>query len=449
MSPRSPMPSVTGVLDDAISPPQGRPVRAARLNRRHWLVFGVCAAGFFFDSMDLQLMSLVAPVLMREWSLGPHEIGLLTSAAMVGMLCGSLVFGVVADRIGRRPTFQLTVLMFAVATALCAAAVNPAQLVLLRFLTGIGIGGFIPVDTALLSEFMPASWRGRMVAAWGIAFPVGGLLATWVVSALLPHLGWRGVFLAGFVPALLVFAMRARVPETPRYLETKGDHDGAAASRRWIGLGADPPPEPPVAPARSRGRVRDLFDPGLRRSTGVVWPLWFLWSFGYFGLTLWLPTLLVLGGMPLDSVLRYTIGFQLAAIAGRLVLLLLVDRVGRKPLIVASGAAAAALVAAFGVQQGWVWLVVCGYLLAFFQDGGFSGIVPYTPELYPTRLRSTGVGWANGAGRAAALLAPLLVGSLVAAHLTGAVFAVCAACYALAAAVVGIAGREPTTEEVA
>jgi putative MFS transporter len=99
------------------------------------------------------------------------------------------------------------------------------------------------------------------------------------------------------------------------------------------------------------------------------------------------------------------------------------------------------------MQHGWVWLVVTGYLLAFFQDGGFSGIVPFTPELYPTRLRSTGVGWANGAGRAAALLAPLLVGSLVAAHLTGVVFAVCAGCYLVAAAVVGIVGREPATIE--
>lgn len=414
------------------------------LNRRHWLVFGVCAAGFFFDSVDLQLLTLVAPVLMRAWSLDAGQVGILSSAAMVGMLCGACVFGAVSDRVGRRPAFQLTVALFAVGSALSAMAQSLPQLVVLRCVVGLGVGGLVPVDTALMAEFVPARSRGRMIALWALAFPVGGLVSTWLVSVLLPLVGWRWVLALGVLPGLLVLMLRRLIPETPGFLLSQGRFGEAERSARWIARGQPlvaPAASPSTTPRTRRGRARDLFSPAYRRGTVVAWLLWFCWSFAYFGITLWLPTLLVMEGVPLRTALRYGIGFQLAAIAGRTVMLLFADRLGHRRLIVITGVASAGLMVAFGTSHTMLGLVCAGYLLSFFQDGGFSGIAPLTPSLYPTALRATGIGWANAAGRVASMLAPLLVGALVTVHARWAVFAVFSGCFLCATTAVVIGGE--------
>jgi len=418
-------------------------VAAVRLNGRHWFVFAVCAIGFFFDSMDLQIMSLVAPQLLRDWTLSPQQIGLITSSGMVGMLIGSVLFGVFSDRIGRRPGFQLTVAVFACFSVLGALAQDPAQLMVCRVLAGLGIGGFVPIDTALLTEFVPARWRGRLIALWAIAFPAGGLAAAGLVPLVLPAFGWRGAFLLGFAPVLLIPVVRRWLPETPRFLLSAGKVEQARRSVDWISAGAEVVVEEDDAPAPSP--AAGLFAPAQRRGTLLASLLWFGWSFAYFGVILWLPTLLVLMRVPLAEVFLYTLGFQLAAIAGRVVTLLFADRVSRPALIVVTGLCAAAAMLVFGAQHAMVWLVITGYTLSFFQDGGFSGIVPYTPELFPTRLRATGVGAANGAGRLASMIAPLVIGMLVQAGSTYPVFIVFAGCYLGAVAVIVLLGNGTRT----
>lgn len=425
------------------------------LNRRHWLVFGVCAAGFLFDSMDLQIMSLIAPVLLHQWKLTPQALGAIISAAVIGMLCGSYLFGTLSDRIGRRVGFQVTIALFAGCSALCALTQNPLQLMVLRFCVGLGIGGFTPIDTALLTEYMPLRWRGRLLALWAIMFPLGALVATGLVSVILPLGGWRGVFLMGALPAGVILLVRKLVPETPRFLFSRGRFAEAEQSLRWIAAGsklgdATYQQEAPVARqgAKARNPVSALFSPAYRQRTLVAWVLWFCWSFAYYGIILWLPTLLVLLKIPLTQVLMYTLGFQLAAIVGRIVMMLLVDRIGRRPLIIIAGLAAGVLMLIFGLQHLFVWLLLAGYALSFFQEGGYSGIVPYTPELYPTTLRSTGCGWANGAGRLAGLLAPLLVGEMVAAHLTFIPFLAFAVCYICASMVVWVLSKETKGAEL-
>jgi putative MFS transporter len=230
--------------------------------------------------------------------------------------------------------------------------------------------------------------------------------------------------------------VRKALPETPRFLLSKGKVEEARRSLRWISLGGVTDATQDVETVSRTG----LFGAGQRRGTTVASVLWFCWSFAYFGVILWLPTLLVLMHVPLGGVFGYTLGFQVAAIAGRLVTLLFVDRVSRPAVIAVSGTCAAVALLVFSQQQAFVWLVIAGYTLSFFADGGFSGVVPYTPDLFPTRLRATGVGWANGAGRLASLIAPLLTGALVSAHATYLVFVVFAACYAGAVATVAVFG---------
>jgi putative MFS transporter len=237
------------------------------------------------------------------------------------------------------------------------------------------------------------------------------------------------VFLLAAVPAVIVVLARRTIPETPGFLLSRGRVDEANASARWIsgtdavGEAAEPVTRP----------LRELVGPRYLRATMLAWLLWFSWSFSYFGITLWLPTLLVLAGVPLSHVLLYAVGFQLAAIAGRAVMLPVAGRFGPRPVIILMAAGAAGAVLWFGTLPGTVLLVVAGSLLSCCQDGGFSGIVPFTPDLYPVRLRATGVGTANGAGRLASLLAPLLVGALAESGDIHPVFVIFAAGYGLAA----------------
>lgn len=425
-----------------------RAVDALPLTRRHWLVFGICSAGFFFDSVDLQLMSLVAPVLLREWDMTPNVVGLLSASAMLGMFFGALILGTLADRIGRRAGVQLSIGVFSVFSGLCALAQDPVQLTVARFCVGLGLGGLIPVNSTLLSEYLPDRWRGRMVALWAVAFPVGGLFAASAVSAVLPTLGWRGVFLVGVLPAVLIVVVRRHLPDPPRFLVARGRFTEAERSARWIAGGHElevPAGSADTAvPARVpvRDTVRVLFTRPQWPRTAVAMGMTFGWSFAFFGMVLWLPTLLSLAHLPIGDVLRYTLGFQVSAIAGRLAMLLLVDRVGRKPVIVSAGAGAGVLALVFGWSDAMPWLVLVGFALSFCQDAGMTGIVPYTPELFGTAVRASGSGLAIGAGRVAGLLAPLVVGALVTAGRGGVVFGLFSGCFLLAAVLVAVVGVE-------
>jgi putative MFS transporter len=386
------------------------------------------------------------------------------------MLCGAVGMGSLADRMGRRAALQLSVTLFAAFSGLCALAQNPWQLTLLRFFVGLGLGGVIPTANTVLAELLPARARGRLVALWAVSFPLGGLLTSLMMPIMLAASGWRGLFLVGLVPALLVPVV-GLLPESPHYLLAAGRPDAAQASVHWLsggkragqepaaGAAAAPPAEPssPLAVPLPAGApppgtalstpsvgavLKQLFSPALLRATCVAWTMTFCWSFAFFGMVLWLPSLLALSDVPVHTVLLYVVGFQISAVAGRVVMLFFVDRWGRKRVIVLCGGCAAVLTGLFGVSNALVWLVPVGFLLSFFEDGGMSGVVPYTPELYPSQVRSTAVGWAAGTGRVAGLLAPLLVGTLIESNLHTLIFLLFAACYLCGATVVARFGHE-------
>jgi MFS transporter, putative metabolite:H+ symporter len=411
------------------------------MNSRHWRIFGVCAAGFAFDALDFQIMALVAPTIAKEWNIDASAMGFVLAATVAGMLVGSYLFGTISDRIGRRLGFQLTVAIFSLFCGLSAFAQTPEQLAILRFLTGVGIGGLVPIDTAVMTEFMPKAQRGRLMALWALFFPVGGLIAALAAKLVVADLGWRALFLIGAAPAALVLVVRVLIPESPRFLLDRGRIDEARRAMSWLALGRPLPDHP--APARSAPEaslasvtIGTLFSPLYRRRTIMIWLVWFGWGFSYFGVLLWLPSLLVQHrGVAGADVFTFVMGFMVAGIVGRIVVSFLVERWGRKTTIGVFGIASAVALIAFGQQTSYANLVVFGYLFAFFHDGGLSAIAPYTPELYPTRSRATGVGYANGAGRIASILSPIAVGFLVPFGLT-LVFALLAAGYLLAAVVV-------------
>jgi putative MFS transporter len=418
-----------------------------KLNRRHWLIFALCSIAFAFDALDFQIMALVAPAIAREWKLAPQAMGFILSATAVGMVFGSYLFGTVSDRIGRRTGFQITILIFSVFSAASALARDPTELAILRFFTGIGIGGFVPIDTAIMSEFMPKANRGKLMALWAIFFSAGGLLAAFMARVVGADIGWRSLFLVGAVPAILVFFVRMIIPESPRFLLQKGREEEARKSISWVAMNQSLPLLTGTAAATggqniAKVTIGTLFSADYRRRTTMLWLLWFFWSFSYFGVLLWLPSLLVQHrGVPGAQVFSFMMGFLITGMCGRAAISILVDTWGRRNSIALVGVLSTITLIIFSQQTDYNNLLIFGYLFAFFHDAGLSAVAPYTPELYPTRARATGVGYANGAGRIASIISPIVVGFLVPMGLTS-VFVVLAAGYLLAAIVVLYFGFE-------
>jgi len=433
----------------------------------HYRLLLLSGLGWLFDSMDVGLMSFVLAPLKTVWSLAPDQIAAVSSSGVAGMFVGGAVAGSLADRFGRKTVFQWTLLIFSVATGLCALAQGYASLVGLRFLVGVGLGGELPVAAALVSEFAPARHRGRLVVLLESFWAFGWAAAAIIAAVLARHADatghdfpWRVAFLIGALPALYVFVLRRRVPESPRYLMAHGRQDEAEAILRSIEGGsaderpiAAPPPDPEPEPPARRARLRDLFAPGIARRTAMLWILWFAMAYSYYGIFTWLPTLIAGKGFALVQTFQFTLVITVAQIPGYFTAAYLVEKVGRKATLAPFLVACALSSFLFGSAGSTRELVAWGCLVSFFNLGAWGVTYGYTPELYPTWLRGTGTGSAAAFGRIGGVLAPLAVGRLIGAWGGGfsAVFVMFAAVLVAGAIGVVLLGEETrgrTLEEI-
>ena len=433
-----------------------------RFHRRLLLLSGL---GWMFDSMDTGLVSFALAHLKGAWGLSADQVALAGSAGLFGMFLGGACAGSLSDRHGRKAVFQWTLLLFSLATGLCGLAWSFTTLVVLRLLVGFGLGGELPVAAALVSEFAPARHRGRLVVllesfwafGWAAAAIVADLLAGWAEArgAAFP---WRWAFFFGALPALYVFVLRRSLPESPRFLMARGRPEEAEAVVRQVEAGSGQLPGPPLTPdpASPPARLRDLFAARLRRRTLMLWALWFSMAFSYYGLFIWLPTLLVGRGYAEAQSFRFTLYITLAQIPGYFAAAWLVEKVGRRATLVPFMLLCAVASWFFGLAASPGEIIVWGCLGSFFNLGAWGVTYGYTPELYPTWLRGTGTGSAAAFGRIGGIVAPLVVGRLIAPGAAGeggfaSVFALFAAILAIGAGAVLLFGEETrgrTLEEI-
>jgi putative MFS transporter len=379
------------------------------------------ALGFLFDSFDTTLVAYLMPSIAREWKVAPLMLGLIASSAMWGTVAGQYLWGPLADKFGRRFAFQGTILSFGLLTGIAAFAWNAGSLMFARFIAGTGLGGFIPLDSVLTMEMVPTRLRGRLVSLTTVLFPGGQLLAVAVTMVLLSHIGWRGMFIVGALPAILAWVARRGIPETPRWLVTQGRYSEARKSLNVMGANdemiAEAVKEAPNAPPvkAQQGRVSELFTK-YRSRVVLTWGLWVVNNFGYFGFILWIPSILMSHfHFNLARSLSYTVIISCCAQAGRIVGVLLIDKIGRKPLISSCYIGAGVVAFIFGQQTkpGMILLFAC--LFMFLVDQASAAVVTYVPELYPTHIRALGASWAAGFGRIFGALAPIVLGALLAA----------------------------------
>lgn len=422
-----------------------RRTRSQRLDalpwtRSHSRILGGSGVGWALDAMDVGLISFVIAQLAVVWEADVGGLGFVASAGFVGMAIGASVGGLLADKIGRRQVFALTLLVYGVFTGLSALSLSVGALIALRFLVGLGLGAELPVASTLMSEFAPARIRGRVIVIlesfWAVGWTAAALIGYFVIPT--SDDGWRWALALGAVPAVWALFVRLRLPESVRFLEAKGRHAEAEAVvadlERAAGVSAPAAEEEPrVTAVRDERAIASLFGTALRRRTMSLWIVWFCVNFAYYGAFIWLPTLLVSQGFSLVRSFEYTLIITVAQLPGYAVSAWLVEKWGRR-VTLAVFLAGSAVAAGFFAGAGDVTsILVFGSLLSFFNLGAWGALYAVTPELYPTRIRATGAGWAAGFGRLASIIAPLCVPALLAAGGVLLPFAVFAAVFAVAA----------------
>lgn len=416
-------------------------------------LFVIIATAWLFDSIDLGSLTFVLGSIRTTFALSQAEAGLLSSMSFAGMFVGAAVAGIAADRFGRKPVFQLSMIVWGLGSLGCALAPDPATFGAARFVLGFGMGMEFPVALALMSELLPAADRGRYLAILEGFWPLGFIAAGLLSLVLLQAFDWRAVFLAQAVPAVFLFVIRLLVPESPRWLSARGRHADADRELSAIeakvtgklgGARLQAPLPLPVAEAAADPRFSflELWRKDYATRTVMIWITWFFALLGFYGLTTWLGALLQDAGYSVARSVAYTLSISLAGIPGFIAAAILIERWGRKPTCVAMLLGSAVSAYLYGHAPSLPALIGFGLCMQFFLFGMWSVLYAYTPELYPTRARATGTGCASAVGRLGSLLGPALLGVVLPALGQGGVFAVGAGSFVIAALAVLALGVE-------
>lgn len=387
------------------------------VTRLLWMILLVTGIGWLFDAMDVGLVSFVMPAIQKEWALSPAQLGMVGSIGMVGLAVGAALSGTFADKYGRRPVILFTLVLYGVATGLAGLSTGLSMLLILRFLVGLGLGGELPAASTLVSEFSPTKVRGQMVVLLESFWAWGWILAALISFLLIPKFGWRIAFFLGAVPALYAAYLRRAVPESPRFLERKGlVHEAeeiVSKMERQAGIATPKEAEKVLAPqGGSAFSFAQLWTGPYWRRTLCLWILWLGINFGYYGFVTWIPTIMVGKGFVLIKSFQYVLIMTLAQLPGYYSAAYLIERIGRKAVLIIYLAGTALAAHFFGQSTSTSQIMLWGSLLYFFSLGAWGAVYAYTPEMYPTHARGTGAGWASAIGRLGAIAAPYVVGML-------------------------------------
>lgn len=357
------------------------------------LITGVGVA-WLFDAMDVGILSFVIAAIAGEWHLSSVQMGWVGSVSSIGMAIGAILFGWVADRIGRKHVLIITLLLFSLGSAASALATGFSIFLGLRLIIGIGLGGELPVASTLVSESVTAEHRGRSVVLLESFWAAGWILSALLAYFVMPTWGWRAVMVLTGLTALYAFYFRNGLEESPAYL---------AATHH----------KPKFFQA-----LKTLWTKPYWRATTMLWVVWFMVVFSYYGMFLWLPSVMVMKGFSMIHSFGYVLIMTLAQLPGYFVAAWLVEKWGRKWVLSLFLIGTAASAFFFGNATGLTELIVSGMLLSFFNLGAWGALYAYSPEQYPASVRASGSGMAAGIGRIGGIVGPLLVGELLANHVS-------------------------------
>ena len=390
-------------------------------------LLGIAGLGWMFDALDVGMLSFIIAALKVEWNLSTEQMGWIGSVNSIGMAVGALVFGVMADRIGRKKVFILTLLLFSLGSGASAFTSSLAIFLVFRFIIGAGLGGELPVASTLVSESVPAEKRGRVVVLLESFWAGGWLIAALISYFIIPKFGWQTALIISAIPAIYALYLRMGLPDSPRFSAVKNKNKITvleSISKLWSGEYA--------------------------RRTLMLWILWFCVVFSYYGMFLWLPSVMVMKGFSLIKGFQYVLIMTLAQLPGYFTAAWFIEKLGRKFVLVTYLIGTALSAYFFGTAESSAMLLISGIFLSFFNLGAWGALYAYTPEQYPTNIRGSGAGMAAAIGRVGGILGPLLVGYMVTQKVDiSSIFLIFCVAVLVGAATVVFLGTETKKQELA
>ncbi|KVL73729.1 MFS transporter [Burkholderia ubonensis] len=379
-------------------------------------------AATFFDGFDVITIAATLPLLIHKWGLSPNQVGLLIASGAIGQLIGAFLFPALAEKHGRVKAIARSSAVIGVTSIACGFAPTFEVFVLLRILQGLGLGGELPVAATYINEITRAHGRGRFVLLYEIVFPIGLLVSMALGAWLVPRFGWEIMYFVGGMPLVLALVLTHLVPESPRWLASRGrlPEAGQALGVFEASVKGPLPPAPVMQAAafdemvrqHPKRRMIDLFSAAYRKRTFAVATLWATCGFIQYGLSTWLPTIYKnFYHAPLQLALNLAVIGSVMGVLGSLASALLVDRLGRKPVIVWSFVLCALSLALAGVYHAasvYVVATFCSLSLGLMASGFITAYV-YTPEQYPTSIRASGCGLGSAWLKIASFVAPMVV----------------------------------------
>jgi len=383
-------------------------------------VAALCWLAVLLDGFDLVVLGAVMPSLLdyRPWGLTPASASLVTTVGLLGMTVGALTIGTLTDVVGRRKALIGAVASFSAFTLLCAFAPGPVVFGALRFLAGLGLGGCLPTAIALITEFAHGRRSGRATTTVMTGYHVGAVATAGLAIAVIPHLGWRAMFVLGALPALVLVPLMLRhLPESASFLLARGRLDEAEAVAARHGLELEP-----AATAGTRAAapenvapVRVLFSSGYLRTSIAIWVTSFMGLLLVYGLNTWLPQIMRVAGYDLGAALAFLLVLNVGAVAGLLVAGHVADRVGARTAGVAWFTAAAVFLALLSIKVPLGGIYVMVFLAGVFVFSAQVLVYAFTSANHPPQVRATALGWSAGVGRVGAICGPLLGGAVLSA----------------------------------
>jgi MFS transporter, putative metabolite:H+ symporter len=403
---------------------------AARLERLpfcgfHKKLLFMGGLGYTFDAMDSSSMAFVLPAIAKAWHLTSFQTGLIASSTYTGFFFGALLAGLAGDRFGRRFVMMTALVIFCIASVISSQVNHWQAFYAIRIFAGFGAGAESAIVAPFLSEFVARKYRGAFTGALAGFFAFGYVMSAVLGNLIIPHFedGWRYVVVITSLPIFILLWWRRDLPESPRWLESRGRIAEANATLDRIealvlkeGRTFEPVTEtivraaPQTHPSTFFGNFSAIWSRKLRRTTAMSWTMWFAIAFSYYAFFTWIPSLLVAHGMTITKSFGFSLLMYAAQIPGYLSAAYLNERLGRQGTIatymVLGGLSAVGMAFSDATWQ----IAVAGICLSFFMNGTFGGVYAYTPEIFPTHLRATGVGTSSSFGRIGAIIAPILVG---------------------------------------
>lgn len=410
------------------------------VSRFQGITIALCGCIAVLDGFDTQSIGFLAPAIAEHFAVPLRSFGPVFSAGLFGLMIGALSFGPVADRFGRRWTVIVATTVFGLFTALTARVTSIEELVVFRFLTGLGLGGAMPNLVALATEYSPKRLQSTIVAWLFAGIPIGAVLGGLLSAALLPVYGWPSVFVAGGVlPLLIVVALIVRLPESVRFLIAR-DRDPATIARTMQRLAPDAHVDltdrfTSHAPASRGIPIGHLFTEGRATGTVLLWIPYFMNLLIIYFVVSWLPSVLKQEGLPITAGVAAITSFSVGGAIGCLATGQILSRLGAARVVLMEFCATIVVIAALALSPtSLAATLIITAILGFVVQGAQAGLNALVAGFYPTAIRSTGIGWALGIGRIGSIVGPLLGGlmlsldwSLRTILLSGTIPALCAA----------------------